>query len=257
MPKLLLKHKEKLMREIPFANNSMIIGREKECDIMISDMGISREHARVFSDGENFFVEDLNSANGTLVNGQPLSSKYLLQDKDVIQLENHSLQLLVYEEVRSQTSLSHSGSHISSPITGSRITRKITPEDTMHISAEKQSTTRVYRRLTATGIKKEVKRVAASIELLQNSQRTIILNRPLMVAGRGASAIIPIEGNYQNDVVFTVTNRSGEFYISPAKEISVKVDGKIIAAGTKLESGNIIEAADTKMRFVLRPKPLT
>ncbi len=64
----------------------MLIGRSPECDIILPDRQVSRRHARVFRQGEEYFVEDLGSKNGTWVNGQPVHGAVRLQDGDEIQI---------------------------------------------------------------------------------------------------------------------------------------------------------------------------
>ncbi len=62
------------------------LGRDRACDIMVSDVGISRAHARIFHDEHrDLCIEDLQSTNGTYVNGETVTSK-LLHDGDRIQL---------------------------------------------------------------------------------------------------------------------------------------------------------------------------
>jgi pSer/pThr/pTyr-binding forkhead associated (FHA) protein len=62
------------------------IGRSKECDVRIEDRYASGVHARVFSRGERFFVEDMNSTNGTLLNGATLKGEAELIDGDTVQI---------------------------------------------------------------------------------------------------------------------------------------------------------------------------
>jgi len=55
-------------RSYPLGGATLTIGRLPDCDIVVSDPGASRQHARVRFDGERFVVSDLGSTNGTLVN---------------------------------------------------------------------------------------------------------------------------------------------------------------------------------------------
>ncbi|GAB4326322.1 MAG: hypothetical protein Kow00117_13700 [Phototrophicales bacterium] len=48
---------------------SVILGRDDVCDIVIPERQISRQHVRIFREGEKFYIEDLESRNGTWVNG--------------------------------------------------------------------------------------------------------------------------------------------------------------------------------------------
>ena len=62
------------------------IGRSRESDVQIEDRYASSLHARVFSRGERFFVEDMNSTNGTLLNGAELKGEAELIDGDTVQI---------------------------------------------------------------------------------------------------------------------------------------------------------------------------
>lgn len=50
-----------------------VIGRSTECNLKIASSQVSRNHCRITVSGDSVFVEDLGSANGTLVDGQPLA----------------------------------------------------------------------------------------------------------------------------------------------------------------------------------------
>jgi DNA-binding response OmpR family regulator len=65
---------------------TLTIGRDAECDIIIPDRQVSRVHARLRRVDSGFEIEDLNSKNGTHVNGAPLEGARQLQDGDLIQV---------------------------------------------------------------------------------------------------------------------------------------------------------------------------
>jgi pSer/pThr/pTyr-binding forkhead associated (FHA) protein len=62
------------------------IGRSKEADVQIDDRYASSLHVRVFSREGRFFVEDMNSTNGTLLNGATLQGEAELIDGDSVQI---------------------------------------------------------------------------------------------------------------------------------------------------------------------------
>jgi pSer/pThr/pTyr-binding forkhead associated (FHA) protein len=62
------------------------IGRSGEADVQIEDRYASGIHARVFPRGDRFLVEDMNSTNGTLLNGASLRDEAELIDGDTIQI---------------------------------------------------------------------------------------------------------------------------------------------------------------------------
>ena len=62
------------------------IGRSKDADVQIDDRYASSLHARVFSRESRFYVEDMNSTNGTLLNGATLQGEAELIDGDSVQI---------------------------------------------------------------------------------------------------------------------------------------------------------------------------
>lgn len=69
---------------VPLDGNSHTIGRLADCTIVISDGNTSRHHARITRSGTGFVIADLNSTNGTFVNGDRLSADHRLADGDII-----------------------------------------------------------------------------------------------------------------------------------------------------------------------------
>lgn len=56
--------------EVPLGAAAVVIGRSKDCDVSVADGNVSRRHAEVGRAGDGFEVRDLDSTNGTLVNGR-------------------------------------------------------------------------------------------------------------------------------------------------------------------------------------------
>ncbi|MFM9960239.1 MAG: SpoIIE family protein phosphatase [Planctomycetaceae bacterium] len=63
-----------------------VIGREGYCDIVLIKRTVSRKHARVFFDGQQYQVEDLGSSHGTFLNGRRVSKATPLKDGDRINI---------------------------------------------------------------------------------------------------------------------------------------------------------------------------
>ncbi|MEN6642670.1 MAG: DUF3662 and FHA domain-containing protein [Armatimonadia bacterium] len=64
---------------------NMVIGRGSDCEIRLEDSAVSRHHAEIVWQYVQYQVRDLDSANGTFVNGQPVSSA-LLRDGDLVEV---------------------------------------------------------------------------------------------------------------------------------------------------------------------------
>ncbi|WNG24339.1 FHA domain-containing protein [Cystobacter fuscus] len=69
-------------KEFVFEQDSVLIGRVAECDVVLYDAGISRRHCRIFSEADQYYVEDMGSSNGTRVNGTlvPVKEKLALDE---------------------------------------------------------------------------------------------------------------------------------------------------------------------------------
>jgi pSer/pThr/pTyr-binding forkhead associated (FHA) protein len=67
------------------------IGRTDDAEIRLPNGEVSREHARVFQVGQDFFVEDLGSRNGTRVNGARIG-RHRLRSGEGLQIGPYTLQ---------------------------------------------------------------------------------------------------------------------------------------------------------------------
>jgi pSer/pThr/pTyr-binding forkhead associated (FHA) protein len=65
---------------------TVVLGRDSTCDIVIPDRQVSRYHARITPTKEGMILEDLGSKNGTHCNGAPLAAPLVLQDGDIVQI---------------------------------------------------------------------------------------------------------------------------------------------------------------------------
>jgi len=82
-----------ILKELPLLKERCTIGRRPTNDLVIDHVAISGDHAVIVAEEQGFVLEDLNSTNGTQVNGQPIK-KHLLQDSDVINLAPHRIRFV-------------------------------------------------------------------------------------------------------------------------------------------------------------------
>ena len=71
----------------------VIVGRSPSADIVIGATYVSARHARFSLMGQNLFVEDLGSTNGTAVNGQSITDPVALNDGDVVTVGDVSIRV--------------------------------------------------------------------------------------------------------------------------------------------------------------------
>ncbi len=101
MPRLLIKNLSTQEEQIFNLSQDLItLGRTSSCDIELSDKSISRKHAEILQEGDDYFLIDLKSGNGTLLNGKKIRAieKHLLRAHDVIKIENYEIHFTPLEE---------------------------------------------------------------------------------------------------------------------------------------------------------------
>lgn len=90
MAKLILRAGA-LRREITLDDKPHSIGRRPANRLMLDDQAVSGRHAHIYALGGRYQIEDLQSSNGTRVNGQPIS-KHTLKHGDRIQIGNNEFE---------------------------------------------------------------------------------------------------------------------------------------------------------------------
>lgn len=69
-----------------FSKPDLVVGRDQTCDLILDEKTVSAEHARLSYHHGNWWVEDLQSRNGTLLNLEPLSTSAVVVSGDELQL---------------------------------------------------------------------------------------------------------------------------------------------------------------------------
>ena len=93
MGKLILTLDGQELAQYELEKERYTLGRLSDNDIHIDNMAVSGHHALILNILKDSFLEDLNSTNGTYVNGK-LIKKHALQDGDVITIGRHQLKYL-------------------------------------------------------------------------------------------------------------------------------------------------------------------
>jgi len=93
MPQLRIKSGKDAGQVHEINNDSAKLGRDPSCQIQLNDSGISREHAEIYRVGEMYFIRDLGSRNGIMVNEMNIEDE-LLRDGDTLRIASY---VLVFE----------------------------------------------------------------------------------------------------------------------------------------------------------------
>jgi serine/threonine protein kinase len=79
---------EKTGKQVRITGKTTVIGRASECDIILRVADVSKRHCQILLTREGVFLEDLDSANGTRINGEAVA-RTQLQDGDVLEIAGH------------------------------------------------------------------------------------------------------------------------------------------------------------------------
>ncbi|HYU44491.1 MAG TPA: SpoIIE family protein phosphatase [Vicinamibacteria bacterium] len=137
----------------PLANERVTIGRSRDSDIFLPDQWLSRHHAEILKKDANFFLHDLGSKNGTLLNGEPVHGDRRLRHGDVITLGEHVLTFSIEE-----------ADEDSQP-----------PEGTRIFSARELSDIKTKPSIDP----EELQRQNRVLEVLSQAARSLLAHRPL------------------------------------------------------------------------------
>ena len=97
MAELFLKFEDRVLQELLLSGGTVTIGRQPDNVFCVDNPAVSGHHARVYAEGDHYVIEDVESFNGTYVNGQRIS-KAILKDGDNATVGKHTIEFR--DEVR-------------------------------------------------------------------------------------------------------------------------------------------------------------
>ncbi len=93
MPKMIVSIDGVVIKEVQLTKDRTTLGRRPYNDIVIDNLAVSGEHAVMQMSGADVFLEDLNSTNGTYVNGKAIK-KLQLQNGDTIEIGKYKIKFV-------------------------------------------------------------------------------------------------------------------------------------------------------------------
>ena len=234
MAKLLLKFNAAVIKEIPLDKPSLSVGRKPDNDIVIDNPAISGHHCKIVQKGDTYYVEDLESTNGTFVNEKRVV-KSGLHDQDVVGLAKHAL---VFVDDRPAESAE-----------GGDKTMVLTPEKQEALAKAATEANAPAGKASAAGWMRVLKGVVAQSEYELKGMSTYI--------GKAMDRVqIPIaDGGFFNrapDVAASVHKKAEGWVLKAVKEGFPVLNGKKVEDSAALTDGDIIELGGTTLQFFLK-----
>jgi pSer/pThr/pTyr-binding forkhead associated (FHA) protein len=93
MPKMIVSIDGVVIKEVQLTKDRTSLGRRPYNDIVIDNLAVSGEHAVLQMTGNEVYLEDLNSTNGTYVNGKAVK-KQLLQNNDTVEIGKYKIKYI-------------------------------------------------------------------------------------------------------------------------------------------------------------------
>ncbi len=230
MPKLIVKFEAAVIKEFPIISSVVTIGREADNDIPLDHPAISRHHARIILQGDTYFVEDLNSTNGTMVNDKKII-KAGIHNQDVVVIAKHSL---VFVDDRS---VSVSAEQVAKAFESQESAASAALSD----AAEPEIKAPPLKRLDKDGGLRITEGVVDQVEFTLKEGSTYI--------GKSDRVEIKIKGMMAPEVAAMITKKIDGFYLVAIKEGYPKVNGMPLTGERLLNEGDMLELGGTKMQF--------
>ncbi len=230
MAQLTLKFKELVIKEFQLAGESKTLGREQGNDIVVENLLVSSYHARIDPAGKDYILTDLQSKNGTFVNGERITSTKL-KNGDQILIGKHlllfSVDLDEMEDVRQFS------------------------EETMFIQiaqgqAEPSAIEPEAKPFASAAIPGER---SAVLSFLSEGREEYEITKKLVKLGKSHEADIHIGGLLTPKVAATISRRATGYHLTPVARAKVKVNDAQVKGSCRLKEFDTIEVGSVRLQF--------
>jgi hypothetical protein len=230
MGKLVVSLDGVVIKEVQITKDKTTLGRRPYNDIVIDNLAVSGEHAVLQMVGQDVFIEDLNSTNGTYINGKAIK-KQLLAHNDTVEIGKYKIKYLVedngdYEKTMimrpGATPPAHHAPAAHAPFNATATTPRPMPMSS-------QAT-------------QPVSTLPASIKVLSGAAagREVTLTKVVTTVGKPGVQVA------------SITKRPGGYVIAHVEGlVRPSVNGMPLAGDiAPLKNGDLIELAGTQMQFI-------
>lgn len=223
MPKMIVSIDDVVIKEVQLTKDRTTLGRRPYNDIVIDNLAVSGEHAVIHMSAAEVVLEDLNSTNGTYVNGKAIK-KQALQNGDGIEVGKYKIKFIA----------DGAGDNFDKtmvvkarpPIPAAPVASPANPVPAASYAAAPEASSQA----------------AASIKVLSGAAagREVPLTKVVTTIGKPAVAVAAITKRHHGYVVHHVEGGGNP-----------TVNGQPLTADPiALKNGDVIELAGTQMQFV-------
>ena len=240
MSKLVVSLDNVVIKEFQITKDRTTLGRRPYNDIVIDNLAVSGEHAVLQLVGRDVFIEDLNSTNGTYINGKAVK-KQLLSHNDTVEIGKYKIRFIAEEgSDYEKTMIMRPGTPLPT-MAGAALGAASAPAP-HHSAPAPLGTPSGLGSLASNGFGAFPAQSPASIKVLNGAAagREVQLTKVVTTVGKPGVQVA------------SITKRPGG-YVFAHVEGSARptVNGQPVAAEpVHLKTGDVIELAGTQMQFV-------
>ena len=251
MPKLILTFDERILKECAIGRQPVIIGRLPLSTLSIDNPAVSAQHARVFRDGDQIVIEDLQSANGTFVNEQ-LVTRQALRDGDIVLIGKH--QLIFSESGMAAEADAPPMESFDSQIAAQGGTMMLDTRKHRDLMAKSgmQPTVAAPAAVAAKTVAKPPAPAATAgvLRVLsgRSDQTEYVLTSHTSLIGKSETALVRLKGWFKPKVAVAIA-RKGDTYAATPVGGTTKINGQRLSARQDLRDGDVLEVSGVKLEF--------
>lgn len=231
MARFILTFNKQVIKEFPFLEQGITIGRNPDNTIVIDNLAVSGYHARIDKAGPDLILTDLQSTNGVFVNKQKIVS-HKLSHGDNIMIGKHVILFVAPEKAKEGVQ-----------------EKKMDMDKTMMLD------TAMHRELLAkqrevAGVQKPVEKIGVINFISGSDLGEIDLNKKLMKIGKADTSDIKLSGMLMGATAATISRRPSGYTISFMGGMTkLKVNGEVIKESVSLKEFDTVELGSYKFQF--------
>jgi pSer/pThr/pTyr-binding forkhead associated (FHA) protein len=228
MAKLIVKLNNEVVDHIDVKQGDMKVGRRPGCEVFLDNLAVSGEHANIFTIGDDSFIQDLNSTNGTFINNKKIT-KHHLRNGDAVVIGKHTLVYLTEQVAAAPQDFAK--------------TVIINPAAMREAVAAAPAAAAVAAKpAAATAVAPAKAEVRGALVILSgaNSGKRIELTKSVTNLGKTGKR------------AGSITRTDETFMLASSEDGEVpKLNGRPVGSeGAALKNGDIIEVAGTRLQFL-------
>lgn len=263
MAKLLLKFEDQVIQEVSLSATTVTIGRQPDNVLRIDNPAVSGYHAKVYSEGGHYVLEDAESFNGTYVHSQRIS-KIVLKDGDKALIGKHTLEFC---DAGRQGIVHGSACTVDGQAQGTKAKPpKLDRTAFLDTAKAKELIALAVAASSGTGAAAVqaqgtalsqgpvvAHQTVGTLTIVEGrtDQNHYVLTSRLTVIGKSKMAGIRLTRWFAPRVAASIYRAEDGYYIAASGDNSkIKVNDTVVEGGKKqLEAGNVIEVAGIKAVF--------